>query len=63
MRGLQKYFSPVPVRRIEDYGISSDAKEALCFALLANETLAGNPGNVPAVTGARKPTILGKICI
>ena len=62
-RGLQKYFSPVPVRRIEDYGISSDAKEALCFALLANETLAGNPGNVPAVTGARKPTILGKICI
>jgi anhydro-N-acetylmuramic acid kinase len=61
--GLRRYFSPVQVRIIEDYGISSDAKEAVCFALLANETIAGNPGNVPAVTGANKPTILGKICL
>jgi anhydro-N-acetylmuramic acid kinase len=61
--GLRRYFAPAPVRTIEDYGISSDAKEAICFALLANETIAGNPGNVPNVTGASKPTILGKICL
>jgi anhydro-N-acetylmuramic acid kinase len=61
--GLRRYFSPVQVGTIEDYGISSDAKEAICFALLANETIAGNPGNVPNVTGASKSTILGKICL
>lgn len=61
--GLRRYFTPIQVRTIEDYGISSDSKEAICFALLANETIAGNPGNVPGVTGASKPTILGKICL
>jgi anhydro-N-acetylmuramic acid kinase len=63
MAGLQRYFTSIQVRTIEDYGISSDAKEAICFALLANETIAGNSGNVPAVTGASKYTILGKICL
>lgn len=63
MSGLHKYFRPVPVRKTDDYGISADAKEALCFALLANETIAGNPSNVPSVTGASKPTVLGKICL
>jgi len=61
--GLQKYFNPVQVRKVGDYGISSDAKEAICFALLANEAISGNAGNVPAVTGAREPTLLGKICL
>jgi anhydro-N-acetylmuramic acid kinase len=61
--GLRRYFTFAQVRTIEDYGISSDAKEAICFALLANETIAGNPGNVPNVTGAKKLTILGKICL
>jgi len=63
MAGLQKYFRPVPVKTIEEYGVSSDAKEAVCFALLANETVSGNPGNVPAVTGAKERTLLGKICL
>jgi anhydro-N-acetylmuramic acid kinase len=45
----------------EDIGYSSDAKEAIAFALLANETLHGNPGNVPGATGAKKPVILGSI--
>ncbi len=62
MRALKKYFRGVSVMRIDEYGVSADAKEALCFALLANETLAGNPGNLPSVTGAREPTVLGKIC-
>ncbi|MCC5801049.1 anhydro-N-acetylmuramic acid kinase AnmK [Rossellomorea vietnamensis] len=45
----------------EDIGYSSDAKEAIAFALLANETLHGKPGNVPGATGAKKPVILGSI--
>ena len=41
----------------------SDAKEAVAFAILANETLVGNCANLPAVTGAKRPTILGKVTL
>ncbi|WP_267930290.1 anhydro-N-acetylmuramic acid kinase AnmK [Cytobacillus spongiae] len=54
----------LPERRVliqEDLGYSSDAKEAIAFALLANETLHGQPGNVPSATGAKHPVILGSI--
>jgi anhydro-N-acetylmuramic acid kinase len=63
MRGLQRYFDPAKVRSIEEIGFSSDAKEAVCFAVLANETVMENPANVPNVTGARRHVILGKICL
>ncbi len=39
----------------------SDAKEAIAMAVLANETLSGRPGNLPKVTGAKRPLILGEI--
>jgi anhydro-N-acetylmuramic acid kinase len=45
----------------EDFGIANSAKEALAFAILAHETLAGRPGNVPTATGARNAVVLGKI--
>jgi anhydro-N-acetylmuramic acid kinase len=63
MEALSDYFRPVPVKRIESAGFSSDAKEAVCFAVLANETISENPANIPQVTGARRPVILGKICL
>ena len=47
----------------EEYGLNSDAKEAIAFAILANETIHGHPSNVPSVTGALQPTILGKIIL
>ena len=62
MAHLRRLFQPVPVRSVEDHGYSSDLKEALAFAILANETLFGNPNNVPAATGAKWPVVLGKIC-
>ncbi len=46
---------------IDDYGIPTDAKEAVSFAILARETWLGRPSNVPSATGARSPVILGKI--
>jgi len=45
----------------EDFGSDSSAKEPLAFAILAHETLLGQPSNVPSVTGARRPVVLGKI--
>jgi anhydro-N-acetylmuramic acid kinase len=45
----------------EDFGIANAAKEALAFAILAHETLLGQPGNVPSATGASRAAVLGKI--
>jgi anhydro-N-acetylmuramic acid kinase len=45
----------------EDLGISSDAKEAIAFAILANDAVAGCFTNVPRATGARRGVVLGKI--
>jgi len=61
MGRLRALFHPIPVRTLEDLGLSSDAKEAVAFAILANETISGNPGNVPSATGALRPVVLGKI--
>ena len=51
--------------RLRDAGevasIPGDAKEAVAFALLAVETLAGQAGNVSAATGAAGPRVLGAI--
>lgn len=41
----------------------ADSKEALAFAVLANETLSGRPGNVPGATGASQSVILGDISL
>ena len=62
MRCLNTALGDIPVRKSDDFGIPSDAKEAVCFAVLANETICGNFGNVRGATDAKRATILGKIC-
>ena len=60
---LREKLAPVRLCLSDDYGIPLDAKEAVGFAVLANETVCGNRANVPGVTGARDSTVLGKISI
>jgi anhydro-N-acetylmuramic acid kinase len=49
------------VEKLDLLGVAADAKEAVAFAVLANETLMGRPGNLPSATGAARPAVLGKI--
>ncbi len=51
----------VAVASSATHGLDPDFMEAMGFAWLARETLAGRPGNLPAVSGARGPRILGAI--
>jgi anhydro-N-acetylmuramic acid kinase len=60
---LGELLAPLPVRIFDDMGIPADAKEAVAFALLAVEAIHANPANVVAATGARRPAVLGKICL
>ncbi len=50
-----------PFRALKDWGVSAESKEAVAFAILARETLRGVPANLPSVTGARLPVILGSV--
>lgn len=64
LKELKNYFGKnVKIKNVKTLGINPDSKEAICFAVLANETISGNPANIPKVTGASKETILGKICL
>lgn len=49
------------VKRQEDIGLSSDAKEAIAFAILGNQTIHRRPSNLISATGAKMPMILGNI--
>jgi anhydro-N-acetylmuramic acid kinase len=61
MSNLSSVFSPVPIRTFEAAGWDSTAFEAVAFAVLAYQTFHGEPANVPSVTGASHPVILGSI--
>ncbi len=63
MGELAGLLAPRRVCGLDVLGMDPDAKEAVGFAVLANETLLGMPGNLPAVTGAVRPVVLGKISV
>lgn len=60
---LRQELAGIPVRLQEELGFSSDAKEAVAFAVLANETIHGRVNSLAQVTGAGKPVVMGKISL
>ncbi|MFO1037380.1 MAG: anhydro-N-acetylmuramic acid kinase [Geminicoccaceae bacterium] len=61
MRRLGEHLAPVPVTVADARGLSADFKEAIAFALLASARIDRIPANVPEVTGASRPVLLGKL--
>ncbi len=51
----------IAVKKQEDIGFNSDAKEAIAFAILGNQTIHNRPSNLMSATGAKMPVILGNI--
>lgn len=58
---LSELLAPASVLTHEDIGWDSDFKEALVFAVLAYETWHNRPATLPALTGARRASVLGSI--
>jgi len=61
MARLASLLPGIEVTTTDEAGISGDDMEALAFAWLAWRTLNGLPGNLPSVTGASQPTVLGAV--
>lgn len=61
MARLRQRLAPRTLLTTADLGIDSDFKEAVAFAILANDAVMGLATNVPSATGARHPVILGAI--
>lgn len=60
-RRLQAQLHPVQVLTTSEGGLNVDFKEAIAFAVLAEWRVRGIPGNLPQVTGAIAPILLGEI--
>ncbi len=61
VQALQRHFAQTPVFSSERLGINPDWMEAIAFAWLAHANIQRIPGNLPTVTGADGPRILGGI--
>ncbi len=63
VRMLAEQLAPlnICVRVSDEFGLPSQAKEAVAFAVMAYETWHCRPSNVPSATGAKRSAVLGKI--
>jgi len=61
LKNLGETLPGIRVQSTAALGVDPDLVEAMAFAWLARETLAGRPGNLPEVTGARGLRVLGAV--
>jgi anhydro-N-acetylmuramic acid kinase len=61
LQALASQLHPISLISTATLGVDPDYVEACAFAWLARRTLLGLPGNLPAVTGARRATVLGGV--
>jgi anhydro-N-acetylmuramic acid kinase len=61
MGRLRAALPGMTLQTTDDYGLQADWVEATAFAWLALRALEGLPGNLPSVTGASRPAVLGGI--
>ena len=61
MRRLGDLLDPLPVHDGAVLGVDPDVKEALAFAVLAWAHVHRIPANLPSVTGAAGPRVLGSL--
>lgn len=58
---IRHHLPGIRLDKTDSLGIPVDWVEAAAFAWLAKQSIESQPGNLPAVTGARGPRILGAI--
>ena len=63
MNMLREELPQIQIVSSDELKIPADAREAISFAVLANETIMQRPGNLPSATGAQKKVVLGKITL
>jgi anhydro-N-acetylmuramic acid kinase len=61
MERIAATLAPVLIRRSDEFGVPSYAREAMAFAVMADMTLRGQAAYLPPVTGAAVPKLLGKV--
>ena len=61
VQAIEQDMDSVPVKNGQELGVDPDAREALAFAFLAWAHLHGIAGNIPSVTGAEAPRVLGSM--
>lgn len=58
---IRQCLAPATIKTHEDFGIPNEAREAMTWTILADETIQGFPANVPHTSGARHPALLGRV--
>jgi anhydro-N-acetylmuramic acid kinase len=61
LRWLGEALAPIPLTTVAAHGLDPDFKEAIAFGVIGALTAWGQPGNLPAATGARRPVLLGDL--
>jgi anhydro-N-acetylmuramic acid kinase len=63
MRMIAAELPNLEVITAADVGVDGNALETVAFAILGYQMLRGRQGNIPTVTGARAPAVLGKLTL